>query len=125
MAAAPAPPRAQQPAPALPAPPRFVLVGTTLSPHASFAIVQDVASRRLYRVSPGDRLEGMLVRKVESSRVVMSTSGPGGDPAGRTVTLEQQAAPAPSGDVRPLPAAVPGLAPQPYYVEPDEPPSNH
>ena len=125
LAAAPVQPRAQQPAPPIPELSRFVLVGTTISPHTSFAIVQDAASRRMYRLSPGDRLEGMLVRKVESSRVVMSIAEPGRDPASGTVTIEQKAAHAPTADARPLPAVVPGPAPQPYYVEPDEPPSNH
>ena len=100
---------------------RFVLLGTAISPGASFAMVQDEASRQIYRISPGDRLEGMLVRKVESSRVVMSTP----DSAARTMTIEQKAAPDHGDDARPPPAIAPGPAPQPYYVEPDDPPSNH
>jgi hypothetical protein len=117
-------PRAEKVAPT-PEMSRFVLVGTTISPGTSFAIVQDVASRRMYRLSPGDRLEGMLVRKVESSRVVMTTDGSRGGSANRMVTIEHKAATARTDDTRPLPAIVPVPAPQPYYVEPDDPPSNH
>ena len=116
--------RAQTVAPAH-EPSRFVLLGTAISPGASFAMVQDEASRQIYRISPGDRLEGMLVRKVESSRVVMSTAASGADSAARTMTIEQKAAPGHGDEARPPPAVAPGPAPQPYYVEPDDPPSNH
>jgi hypothetical protein len=92
-------------APALPAP-ALRLEGTVMAGSASFAMVRRTTDSRLLQLRVGDRIDGLVVTEIESSRIALAG-------ASQRIVIESEtrapdAAPAaPANTARPVPPQIP------------------